>query len=82
MTWTDRPPLRPKHIEERLKLAANGLQASALTLLAGVVLAPALNASLLAPLWSKIVAALLAGSAEMAAFKLLAYIPVAEDATP
>ena len=30
MSWTDRPPLNSKHDEERLKLAASGLQAAAL----------------------------------------------------
>jgi hypothetical protein len=58
-----------------LKLAASGLQALALMLLASVVLAPELNASLTAPLWSKITAGALAGICEMAAFMLLAYIP-------
>jgi hypothetical protein len=83
MTWTERPTLGPKHIEERLKLAASGLQALALTLLAGVVLAPELNTSLTAPLWSKILAGLVAGVCEVAAFTLLAYIPTApKDHTP
>lgn len=47
----------------------------ALTLLAGVVLAPELNPSLNAPLWSKITAGAVAGLCELAAFSLLAYIP-------
>ena len=34
------PPLNPKHVEERLKLAASGLQARALTLFGTVILAP------------------------------------------
>ena len=76
MNWTKRPPLSAKHIEERLKLAASGLQAVALTLLAGVILAPALNASLNAPLWAKLITGFAAGSCEVAAFLLLAYIPV------
>jgi hypothetical protein len=46
-----------------------------LTLLAGVVLAPELNPSLNAPLWSKITAGAVAGLCELAAFSLLAYIP-------
>jgi len=76
MNWTRRPPLSAKHIEERLKLAASGLQAVAITLLAGVILAPALNASLNAPLWAKVVAGLVIGGCEVAAYLLLAYIPV------
>ena len=76
MKWIHLPPLSGKHIEERLKLAASGLQAVAITLLAGVVLAPELNASLSAPLWTKIAAGTVAGLCELAAFKLLAYIPV------
>jgi hypothetical protein len=78
MSWTERPSLAPKHIEERLKLAASGLQAVTITLLAGVVLAPELNTSLTAPLWSKVTAGAIAGVCELAAFKLLAYIPVAK----
>jgi hypothetical protein len=40
-----KPPHAPKHREERLKLAASGLQALALTLFAAVLIAPALNPS-------------------------------------
>jgi hypothetical protein len=76
MKWIRRPPLSAKHIEERLKLAASGLQAVAITLLAAVILAPALNAGLNAPLWAKAVASLVLGFCELAAFLLLAYIPV------
>ena len=76
MNWTNRPPLNAKHVEERLKLAANGLQASALTLLAGVILAPALNAGLKSPAWVQFLAGLIAGTCELAAFVLLAYLPV------
>ncbi len=55
----------------------------AITLLAGVVLAPLLNASLTAPNWSKVAAGTIAGLCELAAFKLLAYIPVTKkDAAP
>ena len=79
------PPKRqlaPKHVEERLKLGASGLQASAITLFAGVVLAPLLNTSLVTQPWATILAALSSGLAELAAFKLLAYTPVAKDQQP
>ncbi len=75
MRFSDKPPLAPKHIEERIKLAASGLQALTLALLAAVVLAPELNVSLVAPLWAKIVAGAVAGLAELCAFVLLGYIP-------
>ena len=78
MKLPERPPTQPKHIEERLKLAANGLQALALAIIVAVVLAPQLNASLDAPLWAEIGAGGLAGLVELFAFVLLGYIPVQE----
>ena len=75
MRFPDKPPLAPKHIEERTKLAASGLQALTLALLAAVVLAPKLNASLVAPLWAKVVAGAVAGLAELSAFVLPGYVP-------
>jgi hypothetical protein len=71
-----RPPLHPKHIEERLKLAANGLQALSLTLVAAIILGPSLNASLHAQLWMKLLAGGAIGSCELIAFKVLRYIPL------
>ncbi len=71
-----RPPLHPKHIEERLKLAANGLQALSLTLVAGIILGPSLNANLYAPLWAKVLTGIGAGLCELIAFALLRYIPL------
>jgi hypothetical protein len=76
MKWIDRPPLSDKHVEERLKLAASGLQASALTLIAAVILGPALNLSLKSPHSAQFVAGFVAGLCEVAAFLSLAYIPV------
>lgn len=78
MRLPTKPPTTAKHIEERLKLAASGLQALTLTLLAAVVLAPELNASLTAPLWAKAVAGGMAGLAELCAFSLLGYIPTGQ----
>jgi len=70
-----RPPLQPKHTEERLKLAANGLQALALLLFGAVLLSPLLNASVVAPLWVRGAAFMFSGACELSAFILLRYIP-------
>jgi len=40
MKWTERPAPGLKHFEERLKLAASGVHAGAITVLAAGVLAP------------------------------------------
>ena len=53
MKFPGKPPLAPKHIKARSKLAGSGLQALTLALLAAVVLAPELNVSLVAPLWQR-----------------------------
>ena len=79
MRLPDKPPLSPKHREERLKLAANGLQNLALALFAGVLIAPVLNPALIAPLPVRLAAVALAGLAVLVAFILLRYIPVAPD---
>lgn len=79
MRLPDKPPLSPKHREERLKLAANGLQNLALALFAGVLIAPVLNPALVAPLPVRLAAVALAGLAVLVAFILLRYIPVTPD---
>ena len=73
------PPRKAKHTEEQLKLAANGLQALALTLFAAVVVAPSFNPQLAAANWVTVVFALGASAAETMAFFLLRYIPVKND---
>jgi len=70
-----KPPHAPKHREERLKLAASGLQALALTLFGAVLIAPLVNPSLGAPLWIKFLISCAASVAEGVAFILLRYIP-------
>lgn len=70
-----KPPQSPKHTEERLKLLATGLQNLALALFVGIVVAPALNASIVAPLPWQVAAFVAAGSAEGVALVLLRYIP-------
>jgi len=70
-----KPPASAKHIEERLKLAANGLQALTLALFGTSILAPLFNVTQAGMGWKTIVAALIAGIAENAAFELLRYIP-------
>ncbi len=82
MKVVTRRPIEPKHVEERIKLAANGLQNSAIALLIGVLLAPAVNRGLDAPLWSKIVAGVLASVLEFVALGILAHIPVVKEAEP
>ena len=67
MRLPDKPPLSPKHREERLKLAANGLQNLALALFAGVLIAPVLNPALIAPLPVRLAAVALAGLAVLVA---------------
>jgi len=71
-----RPPLHPKHIEERLKLAANGLQALSLTLFAAIILGPSLNASIHTQLWMKLLAGSAIGSCELIAVARLRYTPL------
>ena len=73
------PPRKAKHTEEQLKLAANGLQALALTLFAAVVVAPSFNPQLAAANWVTVVFALSASAAETLAFFLLRYVPVKDD---
>ncbi len=75
MRFPSKPPLSPKHTEERLKLAANGLQAFALTIFAAVLIAPILNHALTTPFWMRAVTIVLCGLAELGAFTALRYIP-------
>jgi len=69
------PPVSPKHIEERLKLAATGLQNLALMIFATVVIAPLLNPAMAVSTWVAMLAFGVAGAAEVSAFLLLRYIP-------
>ena len=73
------PPLARKHVEERFKLMAGGLQNLALLLFGAVLLQPLINGSLTPASWLKIVAMLVAGSAELFAIALLRYIPFTPD---
>ncbi len=71
-----KPPLSPKHREERLKLAATFFQNTALALFLGVLLVPAINSSTITLTWGTLAAFAAGGIAEMVAFTLLRYIPV------
>lgn len=70
-----KPPLAPKHREERLKLLASGLQNFAIALFLGVLVLPAFNATLAASWSARVGAFLVCGVAEAAALVLLRYIP-------
>lgn len=76
------PPRSPKHTEERLKLAASGLQTFALALFVGVLLVPSFNASIVLSLNAQLAVFLTAGSAEAFAFVLLRYIPPQAQTEP
>ncbi len=80
MRFPSKPPVSAKHVEERLKLAANGLQALTLALFGTSILAPLFNVTQAGMGWKTIVAALIAGIAENAAFELLRYIPTSTPA--
>ena len=73
-----KPPLSPKHVEERLKLLANGLQNLAVLLLGGVFVTPLLNASFIVTWPERAGAALLIAAAEGTALLLLRRIPMSE----
>ncbi len=75
MRLRPKPPVSAKHIEERLKLAANGLQALTLALLGTSILAPLFNVTQAGMGWKTGGAALVAAIAESVAFELLRYIP-------
>lgn len=75
MRFPSKPPLTAKHTEERLKLAANGLQALTLALFGTSILAPLFNVTHAGMGWKTGGAALIAALAESAAFELLRYIP-------
>ena len=75
MRFPSKPPLTAKHTEERLKFAANGLQALTLALFGASILAPLFSVTQAGMGWKTIAAALIAGIAENAAFELLRYIP-------
>ena len=75
MRLPPKPPLSPKHTEERLKLAASGLQALTLALFGTSILAPLFNVTQAGMGWKTVGAALIAALAESAAFELLRYIP-------
>lgn len=73
------PPLTPKHVEERLKFLAGGLQNLTLLLFGAILLQPVINASLSPPEWLKVAGLLTAGAAEVTAVVLLRYIPFTPD---
>ena len=66
----------PKHTEERIKLAASGLQLLAIALVGAAFIAPMFNSSLGAPAWITAPAAFVAALLEGAAMIILRYIPV------
>lgn len=61
MRLPPKPPVSAKHVEERLKLAANGLQALTLALFGTSILAPLFNVTQAGMGWKTIGAALIAG---------------------
>ena len=73
-----KPPRAPKHTEERLKLAASGLQALAIALFGAAIVAPLLvtHAALG---WTNAITAFTASIAEGAAFELLRYSPTSPE---
>lgn len=77
-----KPPWRPKHREERLKLLASGLQLLVVALFAGVAVAPLVNDALRVPLWGYAAAGAAAVALELLALALLRYIPPEAAATP
>ena len=82
MPLPTKPPLSPKHTQERLKYAATGLQTVAFTLFVGVLIGPALNPSLVAPLLLRAAAIVVAGLAVLLGFILLRYIPLPNPKEP
>ena len=73
------PPLARKHIEERYKFTAGGLQSLALLLFGAILLQPLINVSLAPPPCLRVAAVFVAGLAELFAFILLRYIPFTPD---
>ena len=73
------PPLARKHVEERFKLMAAGLQNLTLLLFGAVLLQPLINSSLAPEPWLRIAAVFIAGLAELFAIVLLRYIPFMPD---
>ena len=82
MPLPTKPPLSPKHTEERLKYAATGLQTFAFTLFVGVLIGPAINPNLVAPLLLRAAAIVVAGLAVLLGFILLRYIQVPDPKEP
>jgi len=74
------PPKNPKHIEDRLKLIANALQALALALIVASLIAPAVSPTTAkVDLSTSLGAGILAGIALVAAHAFLRYIPYDSD---
>ena len=69
------PAPMPKHTEERLKLAANCLQAIALALFGTVLIVPHFNASFVVSIEDRTAATAVMGVSEVLAFYLLGFIP-------
>lgn len=73
------PPQTKKHVEERFKFLAGGLQNLALLLFGAVLLQPLINASLTPATWLRALAIFISGVAELSAIILLRYIPFQSD---
>lgn len=71
------PQAHPRHVEERVKLGASGLQLVAIALVGAAYIAPIFNPGLGAPVGITAAAAGIAALLEGAAMILLRYIPVA-----
>ena len=72
------PTPTPKHTEERLKLAAAGLQNLALAIGVGTLLTPMLNPAFVVSLLGQIAAGLIAGATEVVALYALGFIPTSQ----
>ena len=72
------PAALPKHTEERLKLAAGGLQNLALAVVVGAFLTPLLNPAFNVSLPGKALAGATAGVVELLALYLLGLIPTSQ----
>jgi hypothetical protein len=59
-----------------LKLAAGGAQLLALALVSSAIIAPLFTSTVVAPIWERSIACVLAGSFEFLALTLLRFIPL------
>ena len=79
MKFPPPPPQTKKHVEERYKFVAGGLQNLALLLFGAVLLQPLINASLTPASWLRALAIFISGVAELSAIVLLRYIQFQSD---